>query len=434
MSALSKARQVSILADTVVSVKDFGAVGDGVTDDTAAIQAAVSAGPVYVPEGTYLTTIANQTAISGKGFGPGKIVTADTNKSAGYFSKLTAAPASFGNHNSIETAFNGDYSKSQFAVAHRITGSATLGQPTSGYVYTPEAYPHYTYLYNSSGYNNGTANNTGRTAAVAHRTVVANYGQGDCVAYNASAFVTGTRSGSTHFLANPAASLFNGDMTAGQDGVYLNPYETALTDNGYDVAAVGLVNNFDRTVATGAKSVVWMGYRAQSNGSQSCDSFLSATGKWLVGLDLTMSTTDFGTNKAAISLKANDRIYFNNTAGASGNLGADWRTTTFSGDYIAYSSGISGLNFVVGNGSRLQITSSTVTVANAILQVDPSGGGTNQAQIRARQTGFALPTGTSNTATFDTATVTLTQLAQYVKGLVERLHSSTSGAHALIGP
>jgi len=41
----------------VVSVKDFGAVGDGVVDDTAAINAALAASSaIYFPPGTYITT------------------------------------------------------------------------------------------------------------------------------------------------------------------------------------------------------------------------------------------------------------------------------------------------------------------------------------------------------------------------------------------
>ena len=43
----------------IVSVKDFGATGDGSTDDTAAIQAALTAGTgksVFIPAGTYITS------------------------------------------------------------------------------------------------------------------------------------------------------------------------------------------------------------------------------------------------------------------------------------------------------------------------------------------------------------------------------------------
>ena len=55
MTEISRAAQVANLASEVVSVKDFGAVGDGVTDDTAAIQAAIDSSPVILfPPSTYL--------------------------------------------------------------------------------------------------------------------------------------------------------------------------------------------------------------------------------------------------------------------------------------------------------------------------------------------------------------------------------------------
>lgn len=409
----------------IVSLPDF----------TAAASAESAGGPVYVPAGSFPTTVANGSALAGSYWGHGRLSTADGNLRGKWFASVSAAPASQGNHGSIDTAFNGDLSKSFFQIEHRVTGAATLGQPATGYTYMPEAMPNYTYLYNSSGWNQQTGGNDGRTGIAAYRTRVYQAGQGDAVAFNAAVYVTGAKAGSTHFLANPAGVLFNGDMDAGADGVYLNPFETIMRDNGYDVACVGAVYNYIRTNATGAKSVVWNGTRHQNTGTASCDAMFSGTGKWQTGIDLSMSSLDFGVNKAAVSLKANDRIYFNNTAGASGSLSGDFRTTTFNGDYAYYDSATARMKFVLGGVESLTLHASQSAVFAGSIAV-PAGKGflvNSQQVVAGRQTGFALPTGTTNTGTWDTATVTLPQLAQYVKGLVERLHASTSGAHGLIG-
>jgi hypothetical protein len=58
------ARTIQAKLRDTVSVKDFGAVGDGTTNDTAAIQAAIDAlsplgGTLYFPKGTYIVSDAN---------------------------------------------------------------------------------------------------------------------------------------------------------------------------------------------------------------------------------------------------------------------------------------------------------------------------------------------------------------------------------------
>ncbi len=59
MPEISKAAQVANIGTETVSVKDFGAVGDGVTDDTEAIRGAldyinsIGGGTVFLPKGTY---------------------------------------------------------------------------------------------------------------------------------------------------------------------------------------------------------------------------------------------------------------------------------------------------------------------------------------------------------------------------------------------
>lgn len=56
--ALTKSHN-RMIADASINVKDFGAVGDGITDDTVAIQAAINASygsSLYIPAGDYKTT------------------------------------------------------------------------------------------------------------------------------------------------------------------------------------------------------------------------------------------------------------------------------------------------------------------------------------------------------------------------------------------
>ena len=67
-------RTVQTKLQETVSVGDFGAVGDGITDDTTAIQAALNVGgSIYLPKGTYLVTsrltISNSTTLFGAGMG-----------------------------------------------------------------------------------------------------------------------------------------------------------------------------------------------------------------------------------------------------------------------------------------------------------------------------------------------------------------------------
>jgi hypothetical protein len=75
-------RQVTDKIADIISVKDFGAVGDGVTDDTSAIRQALSAHHcVYIPGGTYRVTDTISVGFGQKiiGAGQSSIVKADTN-------------------------------------------------------------------------------------------------------------------------------------------------------------------------------------------------------------------------------------------------------------------------------------------------------------------------------------------------------------------
>jgi hypothetical protein len=246
------------------------------------------------------------TGIFGPGIRPPPVST--------FFRQATVSqpPSSFGNWNSPTAYFTGDLSKVQLAAMNFITGATTLGQPTTGYQFTEEAYPFLGGLYNSSGFNNSNSTNDGRTSANFSRIHIYQAGQGDCVAFNATAFLASTNANATNFLASPAVSILNGGVLAGVGGGYLNPVEIDLDDGGFDVSGIAFVTNLKRTNSTGALGTWWCGFRAQSTGTQALDVVFSGSGPAKIGLDLSFLTLD--SNNSAITLKADQRIYWNVTA------------------------------------------------------------------------------------------------------------------------
>jgi len=111
----SVATNVEVKLSEYVSVKDFGAVGDGVTDDTAAIQAALDAsGCVYFPAGEYYITapIILKTGMMLKGSG---IV------DKGYYAGPFAANPSGGTYIKLDSGIVG-FAADAFNVSNHAVG------------------------------------------------------------------------------------------------------------------------------------------------------------------------------------------------------------------------------------------------------------------------------------------------------------------------
>jgi hypothetical protein len=298
---------------------------------------------------------------------------------------ISSPPAARGKYDSADTALSGDWSHGGGEV-YRITGSKTLGTPSTGYLFTPEASPHYLYIYNSSGWNNSAGGNEGRTAAVGYRVQGYQGGQGDLIDFSASCFVTGRRPGATNFLANPACGLFAGDTFAGDDGVYLNPIEINVRDQGHDVAGIGAVFNLDRSRAEHGLGAWWAGIRLQQLGPAPVDVAWSASGRYRFGLDFSNST--FGDEHAAITLAAGQRIYGSVQSNDYQRrwptaLGNDWIATAPAGGWEIVAGGKRGLTIAANSVTtrttlRAATVSSTVGVSSAMLGPGPVVGLTAQ--------------------------------------------------------
>lgn len=138
-------RTVASKLDETVSVTDFGATGDGATDDTAAVQAAIDAGNAFFPAGTYLIsstlTVPSSRLLSGDGRGSiVKLASAsntnmvqNSNYSAGTNADITILNLAFDGNVANQTN-NGSYDKMGIAFKGvtnaRIEGCHVFDQGT----------------------------------------------------------------------------------------------------------------------------------------------------------------------------------------------------------------------------------------------------------------------------------------------------------------
>lgn len=232
---------------------------------------------------------------------------------------VTAPPAR-GDWSSINTAFTGDLGNPNAVFARSISGATTLGQPSTGYQNNPETAGSVSYLYNTSGWNQGTADNIGRTNCHSFWGKVDNYGLGDCSYITVSGFVQGARAGATNFLANPAISAINCAFTVGAHANYGNPFEVSIDLQAFDAAAIGYVSRITRNTGDTVNGLgaYTAGFRAQSEGTYPVDAMLSGAGPFKFGVDLVgASYPSAGVPSFSIAAIRTPSVTYAETAAAS---------------------------------------------------------------------------------------------------------------------
>jgi hypothetical protein len=301
--------------------------------------------------------------------------------------------------------------------------------PTTGYRNLIDHSRHYDWVESKIGHNESLSTNDGRTQDSVYRVRLIKSGQGDGAAYNFSVFVTAPqRPGVTHWLANAAGIGINGTVVIAADGAYANPRETVITDKpntiayygtGYNDVARIRRNAGNRPKASGGIGEIQGAYRALSEGPEPVDNILSATGKWHVGVDLTMASADF-TDGNAVALKKEDGIVFDGSAAEQDDaehfLRADGRMTSggrykirFTGD-----SGTDRLQFLADNlqalALRRDVTLGAIaSVENLFVNQDVYMAAGKHLRINGkqlfgeRQPGWGFPTATLSRAALSDA-------------------------------
>ena len=324
-----------------VAAKQYGAVGDGVTNDTAAIEAAVAAtGTVTIENGStpvYGTGLATTPTMATQGQSP--MLTTDSGvitQRGKTFVAIHEPVANVGASNNAVQAFNGDF-KTPNTYQYVITGENTAGNPP----FTPESEVNFTTIFElsgerSSGYfasgkNAATFTTGGRTAWNMDTRHLAHAGKAGAWVSRWDVFMNTQDPDILMMRGVPASGLLIGTVRTAQPNVVMQNIEMNLVDNGHSSTGKACVFNMSRNAPDNGKDQAWIFLRGQSYGSEPIDSGLQLTGNWRNGIDFSTSNTI----DRAIALKADQSIYFNTSC--SQLKGApQWITGTAytSGDYV----------------------------------------------------------------------------------------------------
>jgi len=354
-------------------LQDFGAaVPNNSTDATTTINAANTAGgrivvPITSAGSIYATSHDDPTQdlLNAVWLGPGRIEI-NGYAQAPFRSIISAeqtAPASDDRYR----FFNEGFPKANRASFMGVYGSSVT--PSAGsYTNFPQLAYDVLIYDNTAGFNASTSSHTsGRSGIFASFNRLYHGGQGDLVARHVYLEGYSARASATHWLANPALVVDNGNLgisASGGAGTYMNHSEFTYSDNGYRAAVIDRVRNYDRDSNTTTLGEVWMHDRPQSTGTYDADCVYSVAGKWKRGLDFTPTVLD--ADKAAIILKAADRIYFGGVSAADSS-GAQWFATTLNSAYL-YGTATDIRSSVAGTDAASLVTvGGTQTLTNKTL-------------------------------------------------------------------
>ena len=292
----------------------YGAVGDGIANDTLAVLAANAAGGViFAPEGRYMTTLGFYDLQNMRTVGPGQIVLGNYAQARERAFLTTEVPDT---SNDRTRMFEGDYAKSH-VLRYSFVGASVGSTPITTYRNLTAATPELTVLDFVGGKNASNSDHaSGRTGMVDRRRFMYMGGNGDLMFDSFYAECYTNTAGRTHFLACPAIGSHSAGYGAGglSYGTYLQADgETISSDAGLTpgvgagAAAIGRVRNYHRHFGATAMSQVWGDLRIQTGGPLPIDFGMSFGGVIRNGIDFAGGTFSAG---AAVVLQSGKYVYW----------------------------------------------------------------------------------------------------------------------------